>query len=94
MITKQRTLFYFVNGKPYASLEEAQKVDLIALVPKDWPMPQTQEALAESIALWLLSHSTEIVNTLTTTPRSRARKPRADKGVPRKKKAQESTPKT
>jgi hypothetical protein len=89
-ITKQKQLFYFVDGKPYASLEEAQLVDLEALIPGE---VKTTPEVGKLLAAWMLKNSDAIVATLTTTTRSRARKPRADKGVPRKKKPQESSPK-
>lgn len=85
MISKQKQLFYFVGDKPYASLEEAQKVDLMAMMPiSDGPGSWSNECIAD----WMLKHSQEIVDTLTTTPRSRlrgrklhggTRKPRATK---------------
>ena len=86
MISKQKQLFYFVGDKPYASLEEAQKVDLMAMMPvaAEGPLGMTNECIAD----WMIKNSTAIVDTLTTTPRSRlrgrklhggTRKPRATK---------------
>jgi len=67
MIRAQRQLFYFVNETPYASLEEAQKADLVALMDGVFPYPQHQSPIAD----WLLANKEAIVDTLTTTPRSR-----------------------
>ncbi len=86
MITKQTKLFYFVGTTPYASLEEAQKADLLRLMPDDWAANRTVTCD------WLMDNAQAIAEILTTTPRSRNRKPRKDKGVPRKVKAPEVTP--
>lgn len=73
MIRAQRQLFYFVGDKPYASLEEAQKADLIQIMPDGWKANSPLAPAQEEIANWLLNHAKEIVDTLTTTPRSRLR---------------------
>ena len=71
MIRKQRQLFYFVGEKPYASLEEAQKADLMALMPvhPNNPLGMTNDGIAD----WMIKNSAAIVDTLTTTPKSRLR---------------------
>jgi hypothetical protein len=78
MITRTRCLFYEVAGVFYRNLAEAQKADLLKILPPD----QKGAELAE----WLLANSEAVATILTTTPRSRARKPRSDKGKPHKKK--------
>ena len=82
-ITKQKQLFYFVNGVPFESLESAQRADLRQLIPKAWAV--TDVNMPDLVADWMLKNSEAIVATLTTTPKSRIRKPRKDKGVARKK---------
>lgn len=91
MIRKQRQLFYFVGDKPYASLEEAQAADLAALVPDSLcgiQLGPDGEAAKKVIARWMIKNASAIVDTLTTTHKSRlrarklhggARKPRAQK---------------
>ena len=84
MIRKQRTLFYFVADKPYASLEEAQKQDLMTLM-----LPAMSEVATNSpdfIAQWMLTNKDAIMDTLTTTPKSRLRG-RKLHGATRKKRA-------
>lgn len=84
MITRQTKLFYFVGDTPYASLEEAQKADLLKLIPaqyKDGTSMGDRQRLAE----WMVEFAEAITVILTATARSRIRKPRKDKGVPRKK---------
>jgi len=86
MISRQTKLFYEVAGNFYPSLAEAQKADLLALIPLQWPDGATIPA--QKLAEWLLDHAEAVATILTTTPRSRNRKPRRDKGVPRKVKAE------
>lgn len=83
MIRAQRQLFYFVGDTPYPSLETAQKADLISLM--DWDATGEPK---ETLAAWMLKNSAAIVDTLTTTTRSRlksrklhgaTRKPRSKK---------------
>ena len=85
MITRQTKLFYEVAGNFYPSLAEAQKADLLAI------LPTALGGTAEAVAEWLLANAGPVATILTTTPKSRNRKPRKDKGVPRKQ-AQEVTP--
>ena len=86
MITKQRTLFYFVGETAYKSLEDAQKADLLALMPVQ--TLDTAGITNDYIADWMLKNSAAIVNTLTTTPRSRAKARKAN-GATRKRKAKQ-----
>jgi len=82
MIRRQRTLFYFVGDQAFPSLAEAQKADLLAILPPE------VGGTAEAVADWLLANAGLVATILTTTPRSRNRKSRRDKGVPRKVKAE------
>ncbi len=85
-IVRQTKLFYFVNGTPYASLEEAQKADLKRLIDPALTESEPNGSLyADRLADWLLKNADAVATILRTTPRSRVRKPRKDKGVPRKK---------
>jgi len=77
MITKQRQLFYFVGDKPFKDLVEAQKHDLkiLAQDPKsqlaaeaDW----TEDCI-DTLVTWLMQNATQVVDILTTTPRSRVK---------------------
>ena len=79
MITKQRTLFYFVGDEAFKSLEEAQKNDLKSILPTG----ETYDSL--TILNWLLTYNKEIVDILTTTPTSRARARKLHGGVRKKK---------
>jgi len=101
MINKTRCLFYEVGGEFFKSLEEAQKVDLVALIPADLFAAYLKNPVVvdcrSTIADWLLANSTAIVDCLTTTPRSRLRgrkihgaerKPRSDIGKKRMPKAE------
>lgn len=90
MITKQRTLFYFVGQTPYKDLAEAQKADLLALMPlsANCPMGMTNEGIAD----WLLSNSAAIVDTLTTTPKSRLRSRKLHGGTRKTKANPVTTP--
>ena len=78
MINKTRCLFYEVNGQFYKDLEEAQKADLLAIIPNEHGL--TINGMAD----WLLANAEAVATILTTTPKSRNRKPRKDKGLPRK----------
>ena len=80
MINRTHCLFYEVNGTFYKDLAEAQKADLTALFDS-WTGGGTREDVAD----WMLKNAEAISTILTTTPRSRRRKPRKDKGVPRSK---------
>lgn len=91
MITKQRTLFYFVGEQAFKSLEEAQKADLATLVPSDLFSGAAETDRGSIIADWMLKNSKAIVDILTTTPTSRlksrkshgaTRKPRTPKAKP------------
>lgn len=90
MITKQRQLFYFVGDKPYASLEEAQKADLIQLMPDSLCRINTcgddTVEQKQSFAKWLIENSKAIVDTLTTTPRSRLRARKSHGAKPKQSK--------
>jgi hypothetical protein len=95
MITKQRTLFYFVGDQAFKSLEEAQKFDLTQILPMQWSSGIVVPR--EEISDWLLANCTAIVDCLTTTPRSRLRarkthgaerKPRSDIGKKRTPKSE------
>lgn len=82
MITRQTKLFYEVAGKFYPTLLEAQKVDLLAIIPAEWNDNPASPAIVSD---WILANMQSVATILTTTPRSRNRKPRKDKGIPRKK---------
>jgi hypothetical protein len=94
VITKQKTLFYFVGDQAFKSLEGAQKADLLALMPKEWTVGGAGIAIAElkpeHIANWLLTNSVAITDCLTTTPRSRSKARKANGGT-RKRKAKQVT---
>lgn len=90
MITKQKQLFYFVDGKPYASLAEAQSQDLNLLMESTGWTPQAKG----EICLWMLENSVAIVDTLTTTPKSRLRARKAHGAIRKKQQpAQKAAPK-
>ena len=91
MITRQKQLWYFVGDQAFKSLEEAQKADLIKLMPSDWPAPVTTDKMNEFLSEWILTNSAAILDCLTTTPKSRLRgrkiygaqrKPRTPKTAP------------
>lgn len=84
MISKQRQLFYFVGDTPYKSLVDAQKADLMALLPQEF-FATLGDQPSERLADWMLENSTAIVDTLTTTPNSRL-KGRKSHGAVRKRK--------
>lgn len=89
MINKTRCLFYEVGGQFFKSLDEAQKQDLKLLIPDTWEglTPSNGKYL---LADWLIKNSSAIVDTLTTTPKSRLRA-RKSHGAVRKKKAATTT---
>ena len=80
MIQKQRCLFYFVGAEAFKSLEEAQKCDLLKLMPSIAVNP-TNDQFAD----WLLANKVAVTDILTTTPTSRL-KARKLHGGGRKKK--------
>jgi hypothetical protein len=84
MINRTRQLFYEVKGVFYKDLAEAQKADLGALIPETF-FADLGTHPSDTLTDWLLKNAEAIATILRTTPRSRRRKPRADKGVPRKK---------
>ena len=94
MISKQRCLFYFVGDKAFKTLEDAQKADLVNLIPTDFHTITNPDNFSESIANWLLDNSARIVDCLTTTPKSRLRARKAHGAVrkPRKPKATPPAP--
>lgn len=73
MITRQTQLFYFVDKKPFANLDEAKLFELKKLMPPELNRV-TPEEFDDNLAKWMLKNSAEIVDCLTTSPRSRARK--------------------
>ena len=87
---RQTNLFYYVGQIAFTSLAEAQKFDLKQLMPATAAFSDAQETdgtpvWQNQLADWLLANAAIIAKILTTTPRSRNRKPRKDKGVPRVK---------
>ena len=86
MIHKQRTLFYFVGDQAFKDLAEAQKADLMAMMPESFTTRQ-------EVAQWLLENQKAICDTLQTTPRSRlkARKFHGAVRKPRQPKAEAAT---
>jgi hypothetical protein len=76
-------MFYEVSGKFYPTLFEAQKADLMEIIPMQWPDGTASGGL---LASWLLENAEAVAVILTTTPKSRRQKPRKDKGKPRKDK--------
>lgn len=76
MINRTRCLFYEVGGVFYKDLIEAQKADLLKILPPDLAVSE--------LADWMLKNANDLAVILTTTPKSRRRKPRKDKGIPRK----------
>lgn len=79
MITKQRQLFYFVGDQPFKTIEEAQRHDLKEILQKseiDW------DATSENhIIDWMMQNAAAIVDTLTTTPTSRAKARKTNGGT-------------
>jgi hypothetical protein len=84
MINRTRCLFYEVQGVFYKDLVEAQKADLAALIPANF-FAELGTHSTDILTDWLLKNGEDIARILTTTPKSRNRKPRKDKGVPRKR---------
>lgn len=89
MINKTRCLFYEVGGKFYKDLQEAQKVELSKLIPDNF-IDVVGGCAKETFADWMLKNSEAIVDTLTTTPKSRLRA-RKSHGAVRKKKSEKFT---
>lgn len=87
MINRTRCLFYEVGGVYFKDLSEAQKADLMALLAQTNFLAGGESSVTTLISEFLLANSESVARILTTTPRSRARKPRADKGKPHKKAA-------
>lgn len=88
MIQKQRTLFYFVGEQVFKDLQEAQAADLVGMMGEcAWTSEHKQ-----SVAAWLLVHQEQVIDTLTTTPRSRL-KARKSHGATRKPRAKTENPK-
>ena len=87
MINKTRALFYEVGGVFYKDLAQAQKVDLVALMSHPPDLGLTKDGIAD----WVLENADAIVDTLTTTPRSRLRA-RKSHGAKRKPRQPQTTP--
>ena len=80
MITKQKCLWYFVGDKAFKSLGEAQKCDLLKLMPSVAVNP-TNDQFAD----WLLANKFAVTDILTTTPTSRLKARKLHGGVRKKK---------
>jgi len=80
VIQKQRCLFYFVGAEAFKSLEEAQKCDLLKLMPSIAVNP-TNDQFAD----WLLENKFAVTDILTTTPTSRLKARKLHGGVKKKK---------
>lgn len=91
MISKQRQLFYFVGDTPYKSLADAQKADLMALLPLKFFATLGDQPF-ERLADWMLENSTAIVDTLTTTPTSRLKGRKLHGGTRKPKSKPKFTP--
>lgn len=91
MISKQRQLFYFVGDTPYKSLEEAQKADLMALIPEDF-FATLGDQPSDRLSDWMLKNATAIVDTLTTTPTSRLKGRKLHGGTRKPKSKPKFTP--
>ena len=91
MINRTRCLFYEVGGVYYKDLIEAQKAELIKLIPAQY---QDGVSLGDTarFADWLLANAEAVATILTTTPKSRIRKPRSDKGKKRTAKGVATAP--
>lgn len=81
MITKQKALFFYVGDRPFKTLAEAQKHDLLETL---MPLELTDEQ-DNKIADWMMANAAAITDVLTTTPTSRA-KARKTNGATKAKK--------
>lgn len=85
-------MFYFVGERAFASLEEAQKEDhLKRMFAEDETILSDHR---EIFCGFILNNAKELVDMLTTTPRSRlnGRKSHGAKRAPRKPKAAAAAP--
>lgn len=90
MITKQRTLFFFVGETPYKNLADAQKADLLlTLQPFDF---DPAAGIKEQIADWLIGNASQVVDILTTTPTSRMKARKLHGGTKKHKQKVQAAP--
>lgn len=82
MIYKQKQLFFFVGEKPFKTLEEAQRHDLLEIANEGIGLDeQWGPECKENLVNWLMANATKIVDCLTTTPTSRAKARKANGGT-------------
>lgn len=82
MVTKQKQLFWFVNDVPYKTLEDAQKADILRLTTEGVSVgEQWDETCKKDLVDWIMANAAALVDTLTTTPTSRAKARKANGGT-------------
>lgn len=84
MISKQRQLFYQVGDQFFKNLVDAQKHDLLLLtkgMPEDWG-----DDCKKDLVDWVMTNQAAIIDTLTTTPRSRLKARKSHGGAVKPKK--------
>lgn len=87
MITKQRTLFFFVGDQPFKSLEDAQKADILRLTSEGVSVgEQWGDDCKKDLVDWIMANAAALVDILTTTPTSRAKARKANGGFKKPKK--------
>jgi hypothetical protein len=83
MITKSKTVLFFVDDKSFESLDQAKKFNLESLAPNTWR--EFKPDMPERVADWLIENAEAITDILTTTPRSRAKARKANGGGKKRK---------
>lgn len=73
--------FYEVAGRFFKDRAEAQRVELEAMIPPDVAGAEARPKLAE----WLVANAEVVARILGNGHQKPKRKPRKDKGVPRKR---------
>jgi len=82
MIYKQKQLFFFVGDKPFKTLEEAQRHDLLEIANEGEGLDESWEPeCKETLVNFLMANADRIVDCLTTTPTSRAKARKANGGT-------------
>jgi hypothetical protein len=82
VITKQKQLFFFVNDQPYKTLEDAQKADILRLTTEGVSVgEQWGDECKKDLVEWIMANAAALVDTLTTSPTSRAKARKANGGT-------------
>jgi hypothetical protein len=82
VIQKQRQLFYFVNDVPYKTLEDAQKADILRLTTEGVSVgEQWGDECKKDLVEWIMANAVALVDTLTTSPTSRAKARKSNGGT-------------